>query len=177
MAVVIPNPRRLSLARAQRDEINHQVIAAALPSLPDNGDLDRYTAQSRSGPATTPSPPPTQLSDDPRDALTKIRQARVRTKLIRVGLLQAANPQSLNGYDYADNDPVSHSDPSGLAASCSGLSGQSAINCNAYASGYDVNGMGYDHDPSSGWRRARPAATALVARSRSRRPRTARTAA
>ena len=66
-------------------------------------------------------------------------------------VLTAGDPQSLNGYAYADNDPIGKSDPSGLRFACDPG---------------DCDKSGNDTSPSSpgdGWIRATvPAASATA---------------
>jgi len=50
-------------------------------------------------------------------------------------LMDPANALTLDPYRYADNNPVVFTDPSGLAPSCSGLTGQAYKNCSGYATG------------------------------------------
>ena len=38
-------------------------------------------------------------------------------------LLETDKPQTLNGYSYAANSPVTHSDPTGLGLACGGAGG------------------------------------------------------
>ncbi|WP_160300051.1 RHS repeat-associated core domain-containing protein [Demequina oxidasica] len=44
-------------------------------------------------------------------------------------LMSLTDPRTLDAYRYADNNPVSYSDPSGLRPDCSGLSGSSLSQC------------------------------------------------
>ena len=48
-------------------------------------------------------------------------------------LMDPTDPRTLDPYRYADNNPVLFTDPSGLAPSCSGLTGQAYKNCSGYA--------------------------------------------
>jgi RHS repeat-associated protein len=46
--------------------------------------------------------------------------------------MNPADPRTLDAFRYADNNPVSFTDASGLGPVCTGLSGTALANCNAY---------------------------------------------
>jgi RHS repeat-associated protein len=59
------------------------------------------------------------------------------------GSVNPVNPQSLNRYSYTQNDPVNHTDPSGLMTSgCWGW---------GYSDGYDYGWACVDYDPWGGY--------------------------
>jgi RHS repeat-associated protein len=69
-------------------------------------------------------------------------------------ILDPADPQSLNGYAYADNDPIGKSDPSGLRFACdSGYCDKSGTDMNPGGSGEGsdpCNGPGGQHGCGGG---------------------------
>jgi RHS repeat-associated protein len=48
-------------------------------------------------------------------------------------LMDPGDPRTLDPYRYADNNPISYTDATGLAPSCSGLTGTAYQNCNNYS--------------------------------------------
>ena len=49
--------------------------------------------------------------------------------------MNLSDPKTLDPYRYAENNPITYSDASGLGPVCTGLSGTALANCNSYAKG------------------------------------------